>query len=80
MKKSPKSPILEALRNAAQSEPAAVAFLEAQRWGSEPCCPRCGDVEVYQMKGVNGARNKDYRWRCRGCKSMFTVRTGTIFE
>ncbi|PYQ88680.1 MAG: IS1595 family transposase [Acidobacteria bacterium] len=21
-----------------------------------------------------------YRWRCRGCKQMFTVRTGTIFE
>ena len=22
-------------------------------------------------------RNKDYRWRCRGCEQMFTVRTGT---
>jgi transposase-like protein len=80
MKKKAKSPILEALRDAAQSEPKAVAFLEAQRWANGPCCPRCGDVEVYQMKGVNGERNKDYRWRCRGCKSMYTVRTNTVFE
>lgn len=32
------------------------------------------------MKSVDGQRNKDYRWRCRGCKSMFTVRTNTVFE
>jgi transposase-like protein len=25
-------------------------------------------------------RNKDYRWRCRGCKQMYTVRTGTPLE
>ena len=35
---------------------------------------------MYQMTGRDGQRNKDYRWRCRGCKKMFTVRTGTIFE
>ena len=32
------------------------------------------------MTGRDGQRNKDYRWRCRGCKEMFTVRTGTPFE
>jgi len=80
MKKNPKSPILEALRIAANSEPEAVAFMEQQRWGNEPGCPRCGDMDVYIMKGVDGQRNKDYRWRCRGCKSMFTVRTATVFE
>lgn len=32
------------------------------------------------MTGRDGQRNKDYRWRCRGCKKFFTVRTGTIFE
>lgn len=37
-------------------------------------------ADVYQMQDVNGGRNKDYRWRCRGCKQMFSVRTGTIFE
>jgi transposase-like protein len=74
------SPILSALRKAAQSEPLAVEFMERERWGTAPACPRCGVADVYQMKGTDGARNKDYRWRCRGCKQMFTVRTGTIFE
>jgi transposase-like protein len=57
----------------------AGAFLEAQRWGECPCCPLCADVEVYRMMN-NGQRNKDYRWRCRGCKEMYTVRTGTPLE
>ena len=74
------SPILSALRAAAQSEPAAVLFLEQQRWQGCPACPRCGDADVYMMKGRDGQRNADYRWRCKGCKQMFTVRTGTIFE
>jgi transposase-like protein len=81
MKKNPKSAILEALRIAANSEADAVRFIEQQRWSGEPACPRCGDVDVYQMKDAKtGERNKDYRWRCRGCKNMFTVRTGTTFE
>jgi transposase-like protein len=78
--KRDKSAVLEALRNAAVSEPLSAAFLERQRWGDCPACPRCGDVTVYPMIGRDGQRNKDYRWRCRGCKEMFTVRTGTIFE
>jgi transposase-like protein len=76
-----KSPILEALREATASELLAVEFLEKQRWGSEPSCPRCGVIgEVYKMLGRDGQRNKDFRWRCRSCSKMFTVRTGTIFE
>jgi transposase-like protein len=78
--KRDKSAVLEALRNAAVSEPLSASFLERQRWGDCPACPRCGDVTVYPMMGRDGQRNKDYRWRCRGCKEMFTVRTGTIFE
>lgn len=79
MVKNP-SPILAALRAANIDERAAVEFLEAQRWGDAPACPRCGDVSVYKMTAVDGGRNKDYRWRCKGCKQMFTVRTGTTFE
>src|SRR3954469_20522077 len=74
------SPILNALRAATANETAAVEFLEQQRWGAAPACPRCGAAEVYKMTGADGARNKDYRWRCRGCKQMFTVRTNTVFE
>ncbi len=77
--KHAKSLVLEALRNAAVSEPLAVAFLEKQRWGDCPACVKCGSVNVYQMVGRDGQRNKDYRWRCRDCSQFFTVRTGTIF-
>lgn len=75
-----KSAILADLREASISEPLAVAFLEKQRWGASPACPLCGSVEVYKMTGRDGQRNKDYRWRCRGCKGMYTVRTKTVFE
>jgi len=75
-----RSAVLEALKNASVNEAQAVAFLEKQRWGDQPACPRCGSVGVYQMKGRDGERNKDYRWRCRDCSQFFTVRTSTIFE
>jgi len=74
------SPILDELRRATGSEALAVEFMEKHRWGNSPACPRCGDINVYKMLGKNGERNADYRWRCRGCLKMFTVRTGTIFE
>jgi transposase-like protein len=74
-----RSAVLEALKNASINEDAAVAFLEKQRWSEQPACPRCGDMNVYPMM-TDGQRNKDYRWRCRGCKEMFTVRTGTVFQ
>lgn len=73
--------LLSAIRKAATDEASAVAFLEARRWEGDPACPRCGSVEVYQMTDAKtGKRNKDFRWRCRDCKRMYTVRTGTVFE
>jgi transposase-like protein len=75
-----RSAVLEALKNASVDEAKSVAFLEQQRWGDQPACPRCWSLAVYQMKSANGERNKDYRWRCRECKKFFTVRTNTIFE
>jgi transposase-like protein len=74
------SPILAALKAATHSESAAVEFMEQQRWGDAAACPRCGDADVYKMRSADGQRNKDHRWRCKGCKQMFTVRTNTIFE
>ncbi|MGH9141481.1 MAG: transposase, partial [Vicinamibacterales bacterium] len=70
------SPILKALQAATVNETAAVEFMEQNRFGSAPACPRCGDANVYKMIGGGPTgRNKDYRWRCRGCLKMFTVRT-----
>lgn len=79
-KRKQKSKVLAALRAATVDEKAAVEFLERYRWNGEPACPRCGDMDVYKMMSRDGSRNKDYRWRCRGCSKMFTVRTGTVFE
>lgn len=55
--------------------------MERQRWGDHPACPRCGDLDVYQMRdSKTGERQANFRWRCHGCKDQFTVRIGTVFE
>jgi transposase-like protein len=74
-------PTIDQLPAACADERLAVEFMEQQRWGDKPHCPRCGDHAVYQMKdSKTGQRQKDFRWRCRGCKGQFTVRIGTVFE
>ncbi|MGH8122057.1 MAG: IS1595 family transposase, partial [Rudaea sp.] len=74
-------PVLAALPLACSDERSAVEFMEKQRWGEHPACPRCGDLDVYQMKdSTTGERQVNYRWRCKGCKQQYTVRTGTVFE
>lgn len=79
--KAPTSPIVESMRAVGHDELRAVEFMETWRWADSPACPRCGSVNVYTMKDEEtGARNKDYRWRCRDCKRMYTLRTGTVFE
>jgi transposase-like protein len=65
---------------ACADELAAIEFMETHRWGDHAGCPHCGDMNVYKMAGKDGAREKHYRWRCRGCKAQFSVRTGTVFE
>jgi transposase-like protein len=79
-------PVIQAIPLACADEKAAVEFMEAQRWGASPCCPRCASVNVYQMKdSKTGERQANFRWLCHDCKSMksvcqFTARTGTVFE
>jgi hypothetical protein len=45
-----KGEIVAELPRACADETAAVEFMERQRWGDSPCCPRCGDMNVYQMR------------------------------
>lgn len=72
---------LKALPMACLDERSAVEFLERQRWGDSPACPKCGDMDVYQMRDrETGERNKRCLWRCNGCGDQFTVRIGTVFE
>lgn len=65
---------------ACADEVKAVEFMEKHRWADAPGCPHCGDMNVYKMAGKDGAREKHFRWRCRGCKQQFSFRTGTVFE
>ena len=63
------------------SEPAAVEFFEAQRWGDTPICAHCGNSAVYKMMDVKGdKRNARFLWRCRACERQYTVRIGTVYE
>lgn len=74
-------PTLEELPVACASESAAIEFLEKQRFGDCPYCPKCASVDVYKMlKARSSERQSNFRWRCRDCKEQFTVRTGTVFE
>ncbi|HEY2852115.1 MAG TPA: IS1595 family transposase [Gemmatimonadaceae bacterium] len=73
------------LPRACSDERVAVEFMEVQRgWTTEAnaVCPKCGVIgESYQMKNAKtGERNARYLWRCRACKSQYTVRVGTIME
>jgi transposase-like protein len=80
-RKNQKNPVLEAIRRASKDEAAAVAFIEGLRWGQEPACPHCAAANVYAMRDrKTGEREKNYRWRCRACGKMFSVRTSTVFE
>lgn len=75
-----KSELVREIPSACADERAAVEFMERQRWGDTPACPRCGDCEVSQMRDKGGNRNARFLWHCKGCKKQFTVRVGTIME
>lgn len=73
--------LIQTLPLACANEQAAVEFLESQRWGDCPRCPRCGSTGVYKMRdSTTGERNKRFLWRCRDCKKQYTVRIGSVYE
>jgi len=76
-----KSEVIQEIPMACADEATAVEFIEKLRWADEPSCPRCGDMDVYQMTNrKTGERNSRYLWRCLGCKQQYTVRIGTVME
>lgn len=76
-----RSEIEKRLPLACADETAAVEFMEEQRWGDSPACPKCGVVgECYKMTNATGERSERYLWRCRACGKQYTVRVGTIME
>ena len=76
-----KSEVIGELPLACSDELAAVEFFEKRRWGKNPCCVRCGSVDVHKMvDSKTGQRNKRYLWRCHDCKEQYTVRIGAVYE
>ena len=76
-----KSEVIEEIPLACSDELAAVEFFERRRWGTTPCCVRCGSVDVHKMvDSKTGQRNKRYLWRCHDCKEQYTVRIGAVYE
>lgn len=51
----------------------ARVYFEAARWPDGPVCPACGEAKRIYVKGGG-------YYRCNADLSVFTVRTGTIFE
>ncbi|MGH7130368.1 MAG: IS1595 family transposase [Phycisphaerales bacterium] len=76
-----KSAIVAQIPAACNDERLAVEFLEEQRWGDTPCCPRCGDTDVRKMVDAKtGERSRRFLWRCSGCKRQYTVRINSVYE
>ena len=56
-------------------EQAATEWFEAQVWGGERCCPKCGSVKTSEAPN-----RKPMPYWCSDCRGYFSVRTGTALE
>lgn len=61
------------------NEEAARKHLESIRWPHGPVCPKCGSVskDHYELKGE---AHRAGLWKCKDCRSQFSVTVGTVFE
>lgn len=65
--------LLEAVRHFSDPD-VALNFTAALRWpNGEPTCPKCG----HKRTSFISTRRV---WKCKGCRSQFSVKVGTIFE
>ena len=60
------------------SAEAAREHLENLRWPDGPFCPHCGELE--QITKLQGKTHRAGLYKCRSCRSPFTVTVGTVFE
>lgn len=56
-------------------EAKAEAWFEAERWPEGRRCPHCGSDDTYETP-----KRKPMPYRCKGCKTYFSVRTGTALQ
>lgn len=64
-------------------EDAAREFLEAKLWPNGPVCPHCGSCDgAYKLEAKPGSKTpvRPGVYKCKACRSQYTVRVGTIFE
>lgn len=54
-------------------EESAVQWFMRVRWPDGRCCSHCGGLDTYRTKSA-----KPQPFRCRDCKSYFSLRTGTV--
>ena len=66
---------VEQLLDMFPDEDAAARWFEKQRWGEGRYCPHCGGLDTYRTKSA-----KPQPFRCRDCKSYFSIRTGMAME
>lgn len=61
-----------------QSEEQAYRFVERCVWSRGPVCPRCRCTGRTAL--LRGATTRSGIYKCYGCRRMFSVKTGTIFQ
>jgi transposase-like protein len=66
------------------NEEAARKHLEGIRWPDGPICPKCGSVrkDHYQITAKADSKTgaRAGLWKCKDCRSQFSVTVGTVFE
>jgi transposase-like protein len=62
-----------------QNADKAREYLEAVRWPNGPICPHCGTVSKDHY-ALQGKAHRPGLWKCKDCRSQFSVTVGTVFE
>lgn len=61
-----------------KDECAALELVEACMWPDGVVCPHCGENSRTSL--LRGFSTKSGTRKCYGCRKLFSVRTGTMFE
>jgi transposase-like protein len=61
-----------------EDEGAALELVQTCLWANGVVCPHCGETRRTGL--LKGASTSTGTYKCYGCRKLFSVRTGTIFE
>ena len=77
-----KSRTISELEVARMSEDEARVTFEKLRWADtdgEPICSKCGCLESYIINTRSNTGKSIRRYKCKACKTQYTVTSGTLF-